>query len=231
MRQDFVVLPVDTEGFSTQTSAEEFARENGGKVYALASLHSQGKYLQFIENLDNTLTEGEVDSTLTGAALLKRMEELSQNSRGEGNGWRRLLKRAAAEMRFLRQTLTLFQILAKRYAEGRMTSVSDDVNEATRKLIKLDVPLNPGAEGTVFAADGMQSCRESEEHFIPWHPIALGNLIGLPRGTRLSEELMRLLDVKETDVYSAVKKIQDLIQLVAQLTEENEILREKCNGN
>ena len=46
------------------------------------------------------------------------------------------------------------QWMAKRYAEGRQTYAPSTVNNITRRLIEMGLPLNPCGEGTVWARDG-----------------------------------------------------------------------------
>lgn len=55
----------------------------------------------------------------------------------------------------LRQIISEMHWMARRYADGSMTYATSMHNDNTRILLKLGVPLRCGAEGTLWARDGM----------------------------------------------------------------------------
>lgn len=147
------------------------------------------------------------DSDLQGQALVRRCEELGKSSRG--NGWSRLLYRAAQEIRELQHMCVELQVGARRYANGRATYYPSVVNDITRRLVRMGVRPNPCAEGTIWA-EGVYD-KPDAEHFVPGHPIAVGALLGLEPGTSVAAEVLKELGLPAgSGVYAVVERIQSL---------------------
>lgn len=86
------------------------------------------------------------------------------------------LKQLKYENDLLRKMAEDLQIYAKRYADGRRTFACHTVNEHTRVMLQLGIPVNPGAEQIIWALDGggRPYDRLTEEQATPGTAAALG---------------------------------------------------------
>lgn len=117
------------------------------------------------------------------------------------------------ENEILRSIIKDISWMARRYATGRSSVAPGLYNECAAKSLELGIELNPTADGTIWAEDGMGRSFDSltDEHLTPNHPIATGRLIGLPPRTHLAEEMRRLLELGENDgIGAAIEKIMEL---------------------
>lgn len=66
--------------------------------------------------------------------------------------------------------------MARRYAEGRMTFSPQVVNDATRYLLSIGVPINPTDDGIIWARDGMGRAYDklTKEEATPGTAAAMG---------------------------------------------------------
>jgi hypothetical protein len=55
----------------------------------------------------------------------------------------------------LEQIVVDFHWMARRYADGRQSYATSTFNRDTRSLLAMNIQLNPCAEGTIWARDGM----------------------------------------------------------------------------
>jgi len=82
-----------------------------------------------------------------------------------------------AENATLRRICEDFQLFAKRYAEGRMSTACQTVNMHTQTMLDMGVPVNPGVEKIIWALDGggRRYDRLTEAQCTPGTPEARGN--------------------------------------------------------
>lgn len=121
------------------------------------------------------------------------------------------------DVRVLRElVLTLAHVVrdlhcfARRYADGRRSVAAGLVNDHTTRLLELGVGLMPGAEGTLWAEDGMGRDFDqlSDEQVTPGTQAATGWYIPLPRGFRLADALTAALGSKDP-----ARALQNLLAL------------------
>jgi hypothetical protein len=108
--------------------------------------------------------------------------------------------------------------MARRYATGRRSTAPSTLNDHVRKLLELEVSLNPTADGKIWAEDGMgrEFDKLTDEMLDPSSPGATGKYIPLPIGTKLDFALREIA----TDA-------ADLLRKWHAMKDENEQLKAK----
>lgn len=112
---------------------------------------------------------------------------------------------------------------ARRYADGRRSVAAGLVNDHTTRLLELGVGLLPGAEGTLWAEDGMGRDFDhlTDEQLTPGTQAATGWYIPLPRNFSLADALTAALGSRDP-----ARALQSLLALAL----ENCRLAEAAGG-
>ena len=86
------------------------------------------------------------------------------------------MKQLKTENAVLRTMLTDLQIMAKRYADGRMSMACSTVNSHTQTMLDFGITVNPGAEQIIWALDGSGRIFDglTEAQVTPGTPEAMG---------------------------------------------------------
>jgi hypothetical protein len=85
--------------------------------------------------------------------------------------------------------------MARRYADGRQSYATSTFNQHTRSLLAMNIQLNPCAEGTIWARDGMgpRYGGLTEEEYNQGEPLNGWSRVIYPEEyTQLREENHRL---------------------------------------
>lgn len=101
--------------------------------------------------------------------------------------------------------------MARRYADGRSSYAPSLFNEHVHTMLRLGVPLNPTADGTIWAYDGMGRDFDhlTDNQATPGTDEALGVAV-LPEGrVFLADQLAELLGTRE--IAQAVKRVEELL--------------------
>lgn len=139
-----------------------------------------------------------------------------------------------AKLRELCRTLGHYcaelQIYAKRYTIGRQTYAPGAVNDITRHLLELGLILNPGSEGTIWAADGGGRRFDllSDEQLVPGHPLATGLIMPLPEGVRIDDALIEAFGSRDpVEVLAKWQQLQAEVERLKGITRFTEVELEK----
>lgn len=88
------------------------------------------------------------------------------------------VKQLQAENEALRSIVAEFHWMARRYADGSRTYATSMFNDRTRQLLRMGVKLGCGADGIIWARDGMGRRFDglTELEATPWTPEAKGEV-------------------------------------------------------
>ena len=101
--------------------------------------------------------------------------------------------------------------MARRYADMRRTFAPSIVNNATVKLIELDVQLNPTGDGTLYARDGDFDKDTQDERFEPNNEVSTGLILPAYQNKKLKLDDLIMAELgNPKNALEALKTLQKL---------------------